>query len=98
MDHCCSDDIPRGLKRRDMMRASVGGFLGFAMSRQADLYGSSQATLLLPRAGGTAKSIIVLYMVGGPSQFETFSPLEGSRNSGPTKAIETAVKGIKIRK
>ena len=95
MAHSCSNDIRHGLERRDMMRASVGGFLGFALSRQADLFGSPQPTLLLPRAGAKAKSLIVLYMVGGPSQFETFSPLEGSRNSGPTKAIQTSVPGIK---
>jgi len=39
---------------------------------------------------------IVLWMGGGPSQFETFSPLEGHENSGETKTIATATPGVRI--
>jgi hypothetical protein len=39
---------------------------------------------------------ILLYMRGGPSQMETFDPKPGTDNGGPTKAIDTAVKGIQI--
>ena len=39
---------------------------------------------------------IFLFMRGGPSQMETFDPKPGHANGGPTKAIETAVSGIKI--
>lgn len=39
---------------------------------------------------------IVLYMRGAPSQFETFDPKPGSETGGPTKAIETAVSGVRI--
>src|SRR6266446_10939950 len=39
---------------------------------------------------------ILLFMRGGPSQMETFDPKPGTDNGGPTKAIETAVKGIQI--
>lgn len=39
---------------------------------------------------------ILLYMRGAPSQFETFDPKPGSETGGPTKAIETAVGGIRI--
>lgn len=35
-------------------------------------------------------------MQGGPSQFETFSPLSGHENGGETKAIKTSVPGIEI--
>jgi uncharacterized protein (DUF1501 family) len=35
-------------------------------------------------------------MRGGPSQFETFDPKPGSKNGGPTKAIDTAASGIRI--
>jgi hypothetical protein len=79
-----------GLSRRTLLRNSVGGFLGYALARQADpsLLLAQEAT----RAAG--KSLIVLWMSGGPSQFETWSPLEGRENGGPTKALETSVKGI----
>lgn len=87
----CSDSETRlGLSRRSMLRNSVGGFLGFALARQA------RPELLLAQEGTRAagKSLIILWMIGGPSQFETWSPLEGRDNGGPTKALETSVKGI----
>jgi uncharacterized protein (DUF1501 family) len=39
---------------------------------------------------------ILLFMQGGPSQFETFDPKPGTETGGPTKAIDTAVSGIQI--
>jgi hypothetical protein len=39
---------------------------------------------------------ILLWMGGGPSQFETFSPKPGHANGGETKAISTSVSGIQI--
>jgi hypothetical protein len=39
---------------------------------------------------------ILLWMNGGPSQFETFSPKPGHENGGETKAISTRVPGIQI--
>ena len=41
-------------------------------------------------------SMILLFMQGAPSQFETFDPKPGTPNGGPTKAIKTAVPGIEI--
>lgn len=41
-------------------------------------------------------SMILLYMQGGPSQFETFDPKPGQETGGPTKAISTSVAGIEI--
>lgn len=45
---------------------------------------------------GPAKSVIMLWMAGGPSQLETFDPHPGTAISDGTKAIPTSVKGIKI--
>jgi len=39
---------------------------------------------------------ILLFMRGGPSQLETFDPKPGEANGGPTKAIPTAVNGVRI--
>jgi hypothetical protein len=39
---------------------------------------------------------ILLFMRGGPSQFETFDPKPGHKNGGPTKAINTTVPGIQV--
>src|ERR1051326_1197777 len=42
------------------------------------------------------RACILLWMAGGPSQFETFDPKPGAPNQGPTKAISTTVPGIQI--
>src|SRR5438552_16149574 len=42
------------------------------------------------------KACILLWMSGGPSQFETFDPKPGAETQGPTKAITTAVPGIAV--
>lgn len=42
------------------------------------------------------KACILLWMSGGPSQFETFSPKPDHANGGETKAISTSVPGIQI--
>jgi len=46
------------------------------------------------RARGMA--CILLWMQGGPSQFETFSPKPDHANGGETQAISTSVAGIQI--
>jgi len=46
------------------------------------------------RKGG--KSCILLWMAGGPSQFETFDPKPGADTQGPTRAIPTTTPGIAI--
>ena len=42
------------------------------------------------------KKMILLWMDGGPSQFETFNPKIGSKNQGPCKAIKTNLPGLEI--
>jgi len=49
-----------------------------------------------PKLGATAKSVIVLWMQGGPSQLETFDPHPGKNISGGSKAIDTKLKGVKL--
>ena len=44
------------------------------------------------------KSMILLWMGGGPSQFETFDPKPDHENGGGTEAISTRVPGIQIAK
>ena len=43
-----------------------------------------------------AKSIILLWLAGGPSQLETFDPHPNQKIAGGTGAIKTAVKGLQI--
>src|SRR3954454_24989172 len=55
--------------------------------------------MLLGRASELRKSgkrMILLWMDGGPSQYDTFNPKPGSEYQGPSKAIPTNVPGIQI--
>src|SRR5262249_51936200 len=42
------------------------------------------------------KACILLWMAGGPSQFETFDPKPGADTQGPTRAIPTALPGVAV--
>ncbi len=76
--------------RRDFLRwvtaaAAAGSTTGWTrLSAQADQL----------RQQGMA--CIVLWMQGGPSQFETLSPLPDHPNGGETKSIATSVAGIQV--
>ena len=55
--------------------------------------------LLVARAKELQKSgkrMILLWMDGGPSQYDTFNPKPGSEYQGPTQSIHTNVPGIDI--
>src|SRR6187402_13947 len=80
--------------RRDFLRvAAATGAVGAAAGAVSwtDAIAASADDL---RKRGMA--CILLWMGGGPSQFETFSPKPGHENGGETKAISTAVSGIQI--
>jgi hypothetical protein len=42
------------------------------------------------------RKCILLWMAGGPSQFETLDPKPGAETQGPTRAIPTTVPGIQV--
>lgn len=90
-DDCC--DPAGAIDRRGFVRLSVAGYLGLALgARSAFADGPAKSP---PKGSGkAAQSCIVLWLNGAPSQFETFDPKPGVAEGGPTKAIETAVKGI----
>ena len=55
--------------------------------------------MLLARAKELQKSgkrMILLWMDGGPSQYDTFNPKPGSEYQGPAQAINTNVPGVQI--
>ena len=77
------------LARRDFLRGvSLAGLAAGALQWTDVL--SLRADELRRRG----KACILLWMQGGPSQFETFDPKPGHENGGETKAISTAVPGI----
>jgi Protein of unknown function (DUF1501) len=74
--------------RRDFLRAGGLGALGLGLS------GRAARSADLPTDG----SVILLMMVGGPSQIETFDPKPDAPSEvrGPYRAIETAVPGVRV--
>src|SRR5260221_14764858 len=79
---------PEGvLSRRSFLRTTAGGTaLAWADTLRAAAPALRQKGL----------SCILLFMQGGPSQFETFDPKPGRETGGPTKGIRTAVPGIEV--
>lgn len=77
--------------RRDLLRLISAAGAAACMPPFADAVSLHAADL--KKRG---KACILLWMAGGPSQFETFSPLENHKNSGGTKAIATSVPGMKF--
>jgi uncharacterized protein (DUF1501 family) len=79
--HCSSG-------RRDFIKIAFGASAAAALSGK----------FLLPAYAATkpapAKSVILLWMQGGPSQLDTFDPKPGAETGGPHKAIETKTKGL----
>lgn len=100
-EHCgCSDHKDEvEISRRKFLSLSMAlstGLLfskfGFAKSVAAKNPGLSFMNPL----NAQADSVIVLWLAGAPSQFETFSPKTKSKNGGSTKAIQTNVTGIEL--
>ena len=82
----------RGLvRRRDFLRVVTAGAAAGGLVSWQDVM-AENAPLL--RKQGMA--CILLWMQGGPSQFDTFSPKPGHANGGETKAIATSAKGVEI--
>lgn len=70
--------------------------LGAAAAGAAVLGWKDAVTLQADELRRAGKTCILLFMQGGPSQFETFDPKPGVSTGGPTQAITTAVEGIRI--
>lgn len=77
--------------RRDFLRGI--GTLGVAAGAVS---WSDWMTLQAAELRAQGKACILLWMQGGPSQFETFDPKPGHANGGETKAISTRVPGIQV--
>ena len=76
------------MTRRRYLASVGGGFLAWA-SRMAP-------PLLAGQPVGRARHCIVLWMNGGPSQFETFDPKPGRPTGGETRTISTSVPGVAV--
>ncbi len=78
---------PLGRRRLLQLGGLAAGWLtpvGDLLARQAE------------RGKEPPRSIILLWMAGGPSQLETFDPHPDTRIAGGTRAIGTAARGVQL--
>lgn len=79
------------LSRRSLVLGASGSlFLGPLAQRLAAAQAQPGSDPSRP------KSVILLWLEGGPSQLETFDPHAGTKIGGQVKAIDTSAKGIEI--
>jgi uncharacterized protein (DUF1501 family) len=79
------------ISRRSFLRGVTAGAAGLGV-----LGWSDAVALRADELRREGRACILLYMRGGPSQFETFDPKPGAATGGPTQAIQTAVTGVRI--
>src|SRR5262245_21192439 len=77
--------------RRSFLRSLAAGAAGLGLLGWKD-----QVALHAEELRKRGMACILMFMRGGPSQFETFDPKPGTTNGGPTQAIASAVSGIQI--
>ena len=82
-------DFGQVVRRRAFLKTAARGGLATGVLGWSDAM-SLRADELRRRG----KACILLWMAGGPSQFETFSPKRRSANGGGTRALSTTVPGI----
>ncbi len=81
------------LNRRGMLKAGLAGIAGLSLP---ELLRSRARAAETGRAMGSRKSVILLWMAGGPSQIDTLDPKPGRpyENRGPFGVISTKLPGV----
>ena len=93
-------DPQLGVTRRDLLRVGGSGLLGLSLGSMLELQAvSAQAAEASRGPGwGKAKSIIMLYLQGGPSHLDLWDPKENVPDNVRSvfKPIATKVPGIQV--
>jgi hypothetical protein len=87
-----------GLSRREMLRVGGLGLAGLSLPGLLAAEGSKPREDVAREAFGRAKSCIILFLLGGPPQQETFDmkPDAPAEIRGPFQPIATNVPGIQV--
>src|SRR5438105_5695103 len=92
-------DTCDGITRRDLLRVGGSAMFGFSL---ANLLGLQKATAGESYAGGPgfgkAKSVILIYLQGGPSHLDLWDPKDNvpDKVRSVFKAIDTKLPGVKV--
>ncbi len=91
---------PPILSRRDLLRYSLGTAAGLALAGASlPAWAGGDEPARPPRIAAKAKSVIQVWLWGGPCHLDTFDPkpTAGRDYSGPlTNPVQTVVDGVKI--
>lgn len=81
--------------RRNMLKASLAGVAGLSVG---ELLRTEAAAVESGRAAPRTKSVILLWMAGGPSHIDTWDPKPERpyQNRGPFTAIQTKLPGVLV--
>src|SRR5437764_735971 len=88
-----------GLTRRDLLRVGGSGLLGLTLGKLFDLQArAADAGHTGGKGWGKAKSVIMVYLQGGPSHLDLWDPKEGVPDNvrSPFSNIATKLPGVKF--
>ena len=78
------------MHRRQLLRGTAGLASGLWLTQFAE------SLAVASEKQGKPKSLLMIWLQGGPSQLETFDPHPGTYIGGDVKAIPSSVKGLSI--
>jgi hypothetical protein len=84
-----------GLSRRGFLTATAAGVTASFAADMGAIHGLRSAAMA-SELKKQNKRVILLWLAGGASQFETWDPKPGAKTGGPFRAIPTNVTGIHI--
>lgn len=79
------------MTRRRFAQSAVAATGGVWLTRLAE-----RLAISAERKNAQPKSLLMIWLQGGPSQLETFDPHAGTKIGGDIKAISTSIKGIEL--
>ncbi|MFK7736449.1 MAG: DUF1501 domain-containing protein [Pirellulaceae bacterium] len=79
------------LDRRSLLRGAAGIGGGLALTNLAE-------SLAMAAEGSSQrpKSLLFIWLQGGPSQLETFDPHPGSKFGGDAKGVDSSIRGVQL--
>ncbi|MAD80857.1 MAG: DUF1501 domain-containing protein [Pirellulaceae bacterium] len=91
-------DRQLGLTRRDLLRVGGSGMLGIGLGSMLQLQAATAKAAGGATGNGTAKSIILMFLQGGPSHLDLWDPKPNLPDNmvGPFKEISTKLPGVKF--
>ena len=86
--------LPQSSTRRSFVSGAAKSILGVGMLPMLPKMGHAIARNA--KQGGTAKSVIYVYLNGGMSHIDSFDTKPGSETQGPVETLKTSADGVRV--